>query len=56
MTRRSSAHVVGISLAVLVALTSVGRSTNDTTDNATEPSVSDASLTGIAFDVHRDPG
>lgn len=57
MTRRSRAHLGGIALAALVTLTTAGCADGDTTtDPAGPPAAGDATLTGVVFDVHRDPG
>jgi hypothetical protein len=60
MTRRSRAHLAGIALAAFVTLTAAGCADGDTTANPADPPGSsvavDATLTGVVFDVHRDPG
>lgn len=61
MTRRSRAHLGGIALAALVMLTAAGCADGgDTTGNPADPPDSalagDATLTGVVFDVYRDPG
>jgi hypothetical protein len=60
MTRRSRGHLGGIALAALVTLTVAGCADGDTTTNPADPAgppaAGDATLTGVVFDVHRDPG
>lgn len=60
MTRRSSANLAAIALAAIVTLTAAGCADGDTTANPPDPPDSspagDATLTGVVFDVHRDPG
>jgi hypothetical protein len=55
MTRR--ARLSSIPLAALAALSIASCTDADTNVNpADSPSASDATLSGVVFDVHRDPG
>jgi hypothetical protein len=57
VTRRSRAHLGGIALAALVTIAGAGCADGDATANPTDPpAANDATLTGVVFDVHRDPG
>lgn len=60
MTRRSRRHLGGIALAAMVTLTAAACADGDTTTNPADPPGSpvavDATLSGVVFDVHRDPG
>lgn len=60
MTRRSRASLAAIALAAIVTLTAAGCADGDTAANPADPPDSslagDATLTGVVFDVHRDPG
>jgi hypothetical protein len=60
MTRRSCGHLGGIALAAFVTLTAAACADGDTTTSPADPPGSPvavgATLSGIVFDVHRDPG
>jgi hypothetical protein len=59
MTRRSRGHLGGIALAAFVTLTAAACADGDTTNPADTPGslvAADATLSGVVFDVHRDPG
>ncbi len=57
MTRRSRVHLGGIALAAMVTLTVAGCADGDSSANPTDTqSASDTNLTGVEFNVHRDPG
>ena len=57
MTRRTHVHLGAIAVAAIVTLTAASCGGSETTADptATTPTVS-ADLTGVVFDVHRDPG
>lgn len=57
MTRRNHAHLGAIAAAAIVTLTAASCGGSETTaeTTATTPTVG-ADLTGVVFDVHRDPG
>jgi hypothetical protein len=59
MTRRSRRHLGDIALAALVTLTPACADADTTTNSADTPDssvVGEATLSGVVFDVHRDPG
>jgi hypothetical protein len=62
MTRRSRRHLGGIALAALVTLTAAACADGDVATTASpadtpgSPVAADATLSGVVFDVHRDPG
>jgi hypothetical protein len=59
MTRRSRLHLGVIALAALATLTAAGCADGDvatTASPADAPVAGDTALSGVVFDVHRDPG
>jgi hypothetical protein len=61
VTRCSRGHLGGIALAAIVTLTAAACADGDTTttnpaDTPGSPVAADATLSGVVFDVHRDPG
>ncbi len=57
MTRRTHVHLGAIAVAAIVTLTAASCGGGETTADwtASTPTAS-AELTGVVFDVHRDPG
>lgn len=60
MTRRSRRHLSGIALAAFATLTAAacadGDTSTDPDDTPGSPVAGEATLSGVVFDVHPDPG
>ncbi len=57
MTRRTHVHLGAIAVAAIVTLTAASCGGGETTaDPTTSTPTAGADLTGVVFDVHRDPG
>ncbi len=57
MTRRTHVHLGAIAVAAIVTLTAASCGGGETTADPTASTpTAGADLTGVVFDVHRDPG